>query len=401
MSQTNSKEVKSIFAFTEKVIDACGPRITGDPSTHKAAGMIREELETYCDSVATESFSVHPNSFLGWIRLLVVMYVISTVSLWLQWPGIAAFCMIFSVLTMTLEFFLYKEFIDPFWKKKIGKNVIGIIEPTGEAKHQVIVSGHHDSAYVFNFLYYQPKLYPIRLYGSLGSVAYVLILSLVWWIIQLLPQASLGSGVILFLQISTSTLLLLVLQMWFFRGSKGTPGAGDNMVSVAIANQIGKKFANERLKHTRVIIASWDSEEAGLRGARAYCKEHREALLATPTFNFNMDCPFTLKELFFLNTDVNGSVQLSKEMADECVSIAKSLGHEADAKPIAFLTGGTDAGEFGRIGVDATCLIAMPWGNSDHEAVYHTPNDTIDAIEPAAVEAAFQIVSTFIQNKDK
>jgi len=220
-------------------------------------------------------------------------------------------------------------------------------------------------------------------------------------IFQLLSQVSFSSGIIRFFQISASILLLIVLQMWFFRGNKGTPGAGDNMISVAIANQVGKKFSKEKLEHTRVIIASWDAEEAGLRGARAYCKAHREALLATKTFNFNMDSLYSLKDLFFLTTDVNGSVQLSEEMAAECVTITKSLGYDAHTSPIVFLMGGTDAGEFGRIGVDATNLMAMPFSNTEHEPTYHTPNDTIEAIEPAVVEAAFKIASIFIQNKDK
>ena len=88
-------------------------------------------------------------------------------------------------------------------------------------------------------------------------------------------------------------------------------------------------------------------------------------------------------------------------MANECVAIAKSLGYEAKAFPIPFLIGGTDAGEFGRIGVTATNLSAMSIETIIHVGTYHTPNDTIDAIEPAAIEAAFQIAATFVQQKDQ
>jgi hypothetical protein len=392
-----SDDVTEIFSFTQKVIDACGPRLAGDPSTRKAAEMIRDEFATHCDSVALESFEVHPNAFLGQLRLLAVIYPLVVICLWFQWPLVAALGLSFGFLALVSEAILYREYLDRFWKKKQGTNVIGIIEPTAEVKQQVIVSAHHDSAYIFNFLSYKPILYPILSFGALSSIIYVLFMGWLW--VFLGVNAS--SGFQLFLQISATLITPLVVVLWFFRASTGTPGAGDNMVSVAIANQLGKKFAKEKLLHTRLILASFDAEEAGLRGARAYCKKHKADLLAIPTFNFNMDSPYALKNLSFLTTDVNGTVRLSEEMASECVVIAQSLGYDAKAFPIPFLIGGTDAGEFGRIGVTATNLSAMSIETIIHVGTYHTPNDTIDAIEPAAVEAAFQIATMFVQQKDQ
>lgn len=47
------------------------------------------------------------------------------------------------------------------------------------------------------------------------------------------------------------------------------------MICTAIAMEVGKHFANQKktakgLKHTRVIVASWDAKECGLREARVY-----------------------------------------------------------------------------------------------------------------------------------
>lgn len=401
MSQTDSQEVKSIFSFTEKIVDTCGPRITGDASTHKAAEMIREEFATYCDSTDLESFDVHPNAFLGSLKLLVVVYSAVVICFWLQWPVIAIIGLTFGFLALLLETIFYHEILDPFWKKKQGMNVIGVVEPTNEVKQQVVLSGHHDSANIFNYLTHFPKLYPFLIGGAFITVMYVLIFGSAWAIFSIIPGVDLPQGVRLFIQISATVLSPLIGALWFFTDSTGTPGAGDNLISVSIASELGKKFAREKLQHTRIIIASFDAEESGLRGARAYCKKHKEGLLAIPTFNFNMDCPYVLKELSFLTTDVNGTVRLSEEMATECVSIAKSFGYEAKAFPIPFLIGGCDSGEFGRIGVDATNLSAMSIESIKHEGAYHTPNDTVDKIEPGAVKAAFQIATTFVQNKDQ
>ena len=70
-------------------------------------------------------------------------------------------------------------------------------------------------------------------------------------------------------------------------------------------------------------------------------------------------------------------------------------------KPIEFLTGGTDAGEFGRVGIEATTLIAMPWEGNNRLDTYHTPKDVVEAIEPEVVEAVLKIACEYISKKDK
>jgi hypothetical protein len=66
-----------------------------------------------------------------------------------------------------------------------------------------------------------------------------------------------------------------------------------------------------------------------------------------------------------------------------------------------FSVGGTDAAELAKLGVEATTLLAMPWGNSSRAAVYHTPNDTIDHVEKDVVQAGLGIFFDVITNKDK
>jgi len=67
-----------------------------------------------------------------------------------------------SVFALT-EFLLYLTPFDRFFPKHCGYNVSGLIEPAGEVKQQIVVSGHHDSAYVFNFFKKQQKLYAPRI----------------------------------------------------------------------------------------------------------------------------------------------------------------------------------------------------------------------------------------------
>lgn len=403
-SPFSTQETQAALEFTRHIIEKHGPRITGNQSTLNAANDIFTEFESYCDKTIQETFTVHPKAFLGWIRLLVSLYLISVGFLWTNLPLISALLITVGILVMVFQFFLYKTIIDPFWKAGVGKNVVGIIEPEKEVKQQILISGHHDSAFVFNFLVHQPQLYALRIYGGLGSVVLLWLASWIWTIVQWITQSN--PRVMLVVQILATVSLLLVLQLWFFRGNHGTPGAGDNMIAVGIVNEIGKKIATLKkegkgLQHTRIYVCSWDAEEAGLRGARNYVKSHKVELLAVPTYNFNIDCPYYASEIFFLTSDINGSVQMSTKMADECVSIAKSLGYPSSTKPIAFLTGGTDAGELAKIGVEATTLFGMPWGNSQRASVYHTPQDTVENIEPEAVERSLNIIWKYIYQKEK
>ncbi len=110
--------------------------------------------------------------------------------------------------------------------------------------------------------------------------------------------------------------------------------------------------------------------------------------LALPTWNLNLECLYDADELFLLTSDVNGTVQLSAELAGQCQRLLAGRGRDVPAKPIAFLTGGTDAGELARGGAQATTLIGMPWGNTQRSSVYHTPADVLSAVSPQAVAAA-------------
>ena len=163
-------------------------------------------------------------------------------------------------------------------------------------------------------------------------------------------------------------------------------------MAVEALRQLAKdKKAGKGLMHTRVKAISFDAEEEGLRGAYAYAKKHKEDFAKVPTYLYNIECLYYVDDLFFMTSDINCSVKLSEEFADSCANSAKKLGYPSETKDITFLTGGTDAGELAKHGVQATTLMGMPWDNSERASVYHTPNDTIDKVDKNAVKAGLEI----------
>lgn len=387
-----------------RLIDAIGPRPSGSAASRQAADALQAEAASFADRAWSEDFPVHPGAFLGWIRLLVLLYMAGVALLWLELFWLAALLATAGIVILVGQFFFYRELLDRFYPRQTGRNVLASLEPAGDIRGQLIISGHHDSARIFNFLAHRPALYPWRVTG--GIAIYVLFL-LACWVLTLWTAFSGAtpswSTVVAAL---FSLLLLWVGQLWWFASSESTPGAGDNLASTAAAwealrHLAGEKSAGRPLQHLRVVAASWDAEEAGLRGARAWVKAAAgDDRLALPTWNLNLECLYDAEEFFLLTSDVNGTVQLSPELAGQCQRLLAGRGREVPVKPIAFLTGGTDAGELARGGAQATTLIGMPWGNTNRSNVYHTPADVLSAVSPQAVAAALALALDLAEELD-
>ncbi|MEN6364365.1 MAG: M28 family peptidase, partial [Rectinema sp.] len=323
-------------------------------------------------------------------------------------PVFSAVSSTLGMVILIFGFLLYRKVLDPFFPGLEGRNVVGILEPSGEVRRQVIVSGHHDSARIFNFYVDRPELYPRRIYGGIGSVVALWLASIV---VALVSGFSIGTalaGIDLLRLLSAAlflALLPLVLPLWNFAADEGTPGAGDNLVASTIAFEIACEFARRRdegraLAHTRVVFASFDAEEAGLRGARAFAHARKSEFASLPSYGYNMDCVYNLSDLCLLETDLNGSVKLDADATALLAKLAAEEGLPSRTQPIAFLTGGTDAAELASAGVRATSLIAMRWGNDARSSVYHTPRDTIESVDPAAVEALIRLGVRFVESLD-
>ncbi len=382
--------------MNQKIIDIFGPRLAGTKSALDTADYLYDSVNEYADEARKEEFYIHQGAFLGWIKILVTCYILAVVFLWVDLAYVSFLLLTLSVVILVLQFFLYMPLLDKLYPKKKGKNVIGIVEPKKEVKQQIIVSGHHDSARIFNFFIKQPKLYNARTTGSIALVIMLLLVSLLSMIIPALKDFQ------IYINIFFTITVLWVGQMWFFASKNGTPGAGDNLIASMIAIHIGKHFKQkEVLNHTRVIVLSFDAEEEGLRGARAYVKKHEEQLKEMPTYVLNADCLYDEKELFFLTSDLNNFVKFDDDMVDELLDVAEALGIFTFKQPIAFLTGGTDGAEFAKVGIKATTLIGMPWSNSNRNTSYHTPNDTLENVNFNVVSNTLEIFIAYINFKDK
>ena len=394
---------RSVIELTRRLVDRFGPRPPGSDASRQCADALADEARPHADSVELQDFKVSPLAFLGWIRVLVSAYILAVGCLWLGWYGIAVMLMTAAVGLLILQFFLYREVLDPFYPKSTGRNVLASLEPGGDVKGELFISGHHDSARIFNFFIHQPALYSLRVNGGIGSLLLLFFVSIVMALIDGpggSPAWSRGVAVVF------TVLLVFDGPLWFFASKKNTPGAGDNLASTAVAWEFLKACAEEKkagrgFEHLRITAVSWDAEEAGLRGSRAWRKSRRKDPIPHPAWNLNLECLYDPQEMFLLTTDINGSVDLSVSLAQKCSRIlSEKTDYGAPCKPVAFLTGGTDAGETARAGVQATTLMGMPWANDARASVYHTPKDDVESVNADAVEASLRLAEALAAELD-
>jgi len=359
---------RGALALTEKLITAHGPRLAGSEADFKTAEDLHAEFSAVCDSAHIESFSMRPGSFLGFLRVTPGFFIAAAVLLLLGHVVAAATFFTLASAVAFSQFICYRQVFDPFYTGREGRNVYGVIEPSGEPRGQIVISGHHDSAYEFTLM--------TRLRGAYRPCVAGIIVSL-----------------------TAAPLLTWTWVLWLAFTGEAPVFAAAHTYGM-FADGAAKKAGRSPVRHTRLIFLSIDAEEAGLRGARAYAGRHGDELRSLPTRVLNMDSIYRKDRIKFLISDINGFVKLSRDMAEECVAVAEKAGYGAKLFRVYPGVGGTDAAEFAKIGVEATTLIAVPTDVEKEPMVYHTPADTVDNIEPGAVEACLRIVHDYIIKKD-
>lgn len=391
------EEIKTMennaFQRVDDLIDKYGPRLSGSAACLSTADSLYKEIQQITDKSSTQDFKLHPNAFLGWVSLLARFYFVTYPFFLLNCPIVSAIAMLIGDIIVVCEFFFYKEFTDFLYPEVTGRNAFGTIEPTEEVTSTVILSGHHDSAPIFTLLYEHPHLYLPHLVSSYFFIFFLCGAS-IYGIFRPVP---------LIVRLFGAIGLYPVFSFLNFPGKEGTPGAGDNLIASSMAIELGKFLREKKaLKHTRIVLISFDSEEAGLRGSRHYFQDHKaEFQDGHPSYHVNVDSCYFLDHLSYLTSDINTMQPLSKELVNELISIAQEFGVKSRGEPMKMFMGATDAAEAAKIGIHATTILGIPMdGNTKKKVVYHTPDDTTQYIERPVINVILKMLLRFVQKVD-
>ena len=228
------------------------------------------------------------------------------------------------------HFIFYGSLFDKLFPGKNAQNAVGIIDPENRTEQQVIIVGHHDSAYVFRYLKNHQSLYGFIMIMSIGSYLCGTAISVYRFLFMVISGHVLYSDVLMILVIILS---LAVLPLFFFITNEPSPGAGDNLIGSVIAIKLSSIFGKDNplkmnLHKTRLVFLSTDAEEAGQRGVKAYIRRHIRDIKSTPTYVLNIDSIYSYDDLTLLERDRNGLVPLSVLQNRKFHDIARQLGIE-------------------------------------------------------------------------
>lgn len=395
------------LSFTSSLIEQFGPRLSGSEACSQASMQIKAAYEAFCDHSEIEKVDIDASFHSFPLRLAVYLYPLILVLLLVGLPylGLPLFLMYLWYATRTLYF--YKPISKLSKADAQGSNVHAVLEPDKDVKHTLIFTSHHDSAPLFSYnrldrvSYAKKVALPLLLFLLAGMFnAMHLITELLAGNLFSFSLPPLGMAV---MGVALLGATPVVLPLLTFYAKEGSPGAGDNLASVGMTVQLArffhwKKSCNTPLEHTRLVFCSFDGEECGLQGSKAWYQKHQDEMKGAIVLN--LDSIYHADRLTFLERDINGTQLLSSRLARRCVQIARSMGYEALSESIPRLAGGTDAAQASRFGLEATTLTSVAWDDHSKPSVYHTQDDVVSSIDVKAIEMALSVAIRLVELTD-
>ncbi|MCC8015808.1 MAG: M20/M25/M40 family metallo-hydrolase [Clostridiales bacterium] len=413
-----SAVIKENVDYTVKeitnVIKKYGPRESGNNACYDAEKHIKKELDQFCDETHFEEYKMAPKAFLHFtksVSVLIILAVIAgfAVTFALSLPDffiaqcVSGVAVAIGLFVTAMEFLMYKQFTDVLYRKKVtAHNLVGVRKPKGEVKKRIVISGHIDAAYEWRHIYY------IKGRGMVLSLVGAIVVALISFVIAVISVAAhfadMGAFGDFMLNYSfyfnVITVLFMISLFVFVDFNTISPGANDNLTGTyaAVCALRMLDMAGVELENTEVVCMITDGEEAGLRGAKAFAKAHKEEYTDSNIKTAVLCCD-TLTDVDYLSVyskDMTGTVNHDKKFSQIVLDSAKEAGLEnVEFSKVYF--GASDAAAFTKEGIAATCLAEMDPTPADY---YHNRRDNYDRLVPQAIENGYKTILASIFNFD-
>ena len=347
--------------------------------------MAQQLKELGCETTYVDEFKENPGSFFGWIYITISCCFLALASYFFM-PVLSIIFIVLGLTLCVLQFGLYKKTVDKLFKEKIGHNAAGFKKPTGEVKRRIIFNGHPDGAWEWPFKY---------MFTYLGFDIHMMVCFLGAFYTIGIAIANVAGAFDSNPELGTKLGLwgLVFTPFWFglyfmWNRNKIVDGANDNLSGCYIGIAILKALKDEgiELENTEIGVVLTGSEEAGLRGAKAWCEAHAHEFNDVPTFVYSYDT-ITQPEYMQANyRDLNGTVKVDKDVSDLYVEACEELGIKCGKGIVPPLGGATDSAAFAQAGMRSTGITALNHALPDF---YHTRLDTPDALNKECLADCF------------
>lgn len=399
MAEFMVHEITTICKFLPK-------RAPGSEGEKLACEYMRDTLEKDCgcSRTAIEPFKVTPDSFYGWIYISVTCALIQMV-MYFFYPMIGAIVMAIGLVVMLLQFGLYIKAIDFFFAQKTSHNLTAIRPATGETKCRVLFNGHIDAAWNFPVNERWGGIaYTIHVLASVAGIIYMFVLSIVRTVmtnakLDILSPSS--NPVMFWLGIGSVVFLPLIIGLyWMWDEKVVVDGANDNLTGCYMGIAILKAMEEQgvQLEHTEVGVVLSGSEEAGLRGTKAWCAKHKDEFNDVPTFIYSFDTIHDERFLMVNFRDLNGTVEVDKETGERFMQSAEELDIPCQRGMVPPFGGATDSAAFAQAGYKVAGITAL---NHVLEDYYHTVHDTYTNLNARCLSDCFAVTVNCLKHIDE
>ena len=303
------------------------------------------------------------------------------------------------------QFIFYKKFVDKFFPEKTGHNVTAIKKCTGEVKARIFFNGHPDAAWNWpvnekfgGFVYEMHIL--LTVIGGLFNLAICIAAAVVADGFAGIASPE-SYGGLFWAGVAGAIFVPITIGLYFMWDEKTiVDGANDNLTGcyMGIAVLKAMKDAGIESENVEIGVILSGSEEAGLRGAMAWCEAHKDDYKDVPTWILSYDTIHDKKFLGVNYRDLNGTVKTDKEVGDAFMAAAKELGIPCQKTWVPPLGGATDAAAFAKAGFKATGITAL---NHVLEDYYHTRKDTYTNLDAEGLADCYAISVRTLENFEK
>ena len=382
------KEITHICRDMEK-------RAPGSEGERKAGAHMARVLETECGcaDVQVESFREHPDAFYGYFWFSAVFDCLCAALFFVQpWLGIASGAI--ALLLFLFQFVLYKQVIDPLFPERESVNVTAIRSCAGEVRQRIFLNGHIDAAWEFPLNHHFGGIV-FEIPGVMAVIGVVVYIALGICAIR-------GAGAWVH---AAGRVGLLFIPFFLLVGCTYNPfrvvdGANDNLtgcyMGIAVLREMER--LGVRPEHTEVGVILTGSEEAGLRGAKAWCAAHRDDYRDVPTFILCFDTIHDPAQLMVNLRDLNGTVSADAALAEAFLRAAREAGVPCKKGKVPLMGGGTDSAAFTQGGFRSVGVTGL---NHRLEDYYHTRRDTFDNLNETGLENCYRATIRLIEDMDR
>ena len=405
--------VRYMMDGTRHVCETFKKRLPGSQSERDAQVFFKQELEGYADEVTMEDFTLHPHAFMGFMPIGAV-FILTAIALYFFGGASVALAVLGTVLTVLttlmflFEFLFYQPMIDFLFPKRVSRNVYATRKPSGEVQRRIIFGGHTDAAWEWTYSWLGEKTgLAIAIFGAVYGMLAALaasVCNLVYLAAaraaQALPATKWEGGWLAWSILLLAAVPFAVAIMKFINYKVVVDGANDNISANYIAMSVLKEMAESGLRfgNTEVGCLITGSEEAGLRGARAFAKAHMEDLRDpnVETIYISLDTMREIEELRVCQFGCTGTVKNDLAVGDLLRDAGRACGVELPGTEL--YPGALDSEAWSQLGLRATGFSGV-----SHEArrYYHTRSDTPDNMDPDCLALSLNICKEAARIFDK